>query len=270
MNIVSNGVNYNVRIVGQGEPLLLLHGFTGSIENWETLIVDLEKKFKCVLVDIIGHGETDSPSNYERYSIEKVAKDITVILDSLHFKKVNVLGYSMGGRLALAFAILYQERVKSLIVESSSPGLREQEEREDRIKLDNILANRIEENGIKEFISNWEDIPLFASQKKLSVEKRDKIRNQRLRNNPLGLANSLRGMGTGSQPSYWEQLKTLSVPTLLICGELDSKFCLIADNMRKSLSNVTVKKIKDVGHAIHVELPEIFGKIVIEFVFDQI
>ncbi|MFS0864434.1 2-succinyl-6-hydroxy-2,4-cyclohexadiene-1-carboxylate synthase [Fredinandcohnia sp. 179-A 10B2 NHS] len=270
MNIVSNGVNYNVRIVGQGEPLLLLHGFTGSIGNWDELIKGFETKFTCVLVDIIGHGKTDSPSNYERYSIETVAKDIIMILDSLHFKKVNVLGYSMGGRLALALALLYQERVSSLILESSSPGLRNEEERESRIELDRILANMIEEKGIKEFVSHWEGIPLFASQKRLSVEKRDNIRSQRLRNNPLGLANSLRGMGTGSQPSYWEQLSTLSVPTLLICGEFDSKFCLLADNMSKTIPNATVKKIKDAGHAIHVELPEIFGKIVIEFVFDQI
>ncbi|WP_449537346.1 2-succinyl-6-hydroxy-2,4-cyclohexadiene-1-carboxylate synthase [Ferdinandcohnia sp. Marseille-Q9671] len=269
MFISSHGVNYHVKVVGNGMPLLFLHGFTGSISNWKQVADSLKNHYTCVLIDIIGHGKTDSPTDFHRYSIPHVAQDIIQILDQLDIPKVTIVGYSMGGRLALATAILHQSRVENLILESSSPGLRTEEERFLRLQSDEQLARQIVLEGIKSFVDYWETIPLFSSQRLLSKEKQLEIRKQRLRNNPKGLANSLRGMGTGAQPSYWHRLSELSIPTLLLCGGLDSKFCNIAEQMNSSMYHASVKKIKNAGHAIHVEQPDIFGKIVNEFVFDQ-
>ncbi|MFT4417094.1 2-succinyl-6-hydroxy-2,4-cyclohexadiene-1-carboxylate synthase [Fredinandcohnia humi] len=269
MIVKVNGVHYNVNVVGKGEPLLFLHGFTGSLHNWDEIVDFMKNTFQCILLDIIGHGKTESPTDFQRYDIEMVAKDIDHILGALGLSKVNLLGYSMGGRLALAFSLNFQERVKKLILESSSPGLRTEDERNARRISDEKLANQIEQNGIESFVHYWENIPLFSSQNQLPVDKQLAIRVQRLSNNPLGIANSLRGMGTGSQPSYWDRLGELSAPILLLCGELDSKFCTLAELMSKCFQNVRVEKINDAGHAIHVEQPIIFGKIVSEFVFDQ-
>ncbi|WP_010678521.1 2-succinyl-6-hydroxy-2,4-cyclohexadiene-1-carboxylate synthase [Bacillus timonensis] len=269
MNITTNGVTYHVKVVGEGEPLVFLHGFTGNMTTWNQITEILHKSFQCVLIDIIGHGKTDYPVDYSRYHIEKVAKDISNILDVLEIPKAHIIGYSMGGRLALAVAILFSTRVSSLILESSSPGLRTDEERAERRKSDEILANRIEQEGIESFVTYWEKIPLFASQKKLTKEKQLKIRKQRLENSPIGLANSLRGMGTGMQPSYWNRLNEIHFPILLICGELDKKFCRIAEEMSSSIQNGKLEKIVEAGHAIHVEQPDIFGKIISEFVSDH-
>ena len=268
MNIVVNQKSYHVEVYGKGDPVMLLHGFTGSSLNWEQIIPIVEKNFQCILVDLIGHGKTDSPNDSYFYEIESVGKDIISILDKLLIEQAAFVGYSMGGRLALSIAVNHPDRINKLVLESSSPGLRSEEERSARKKSDEELAFKIERYGIDWFIDYWENIPLFQSQKSLALETQTLIRKQRGHNNVIGLANSLRGMGTGSQPSYWDNLLTLSVPVLLICGEIDEKFCFLAVEMEKRLPKSRVEKIKDVGHAIHVEEPQLFGKIVSEFLFD--
>ncbi|PLT32195.1 2-succinyl-6-hydroxy-2,4-cyclohexadiene-1-carboxylate synthase [Bacillus sp. V5-8f] len=265
MKIISNGVEYHIEIKGEGEPLLLLHGFTGNLKTWLPLVQILESKYRFIMVDLIGHGKTDSPEDYKRYSMEKAAKDLKNILETIDVKKTNVLGYSMGGRLALSFARSYPEYVERLILESASPGLRTEEERSIRQESDRKLAGRILEKGIADFIDYWESIPLFESQKNLPLQKKLEIRRQRLLNSETGLAGSLQGMGTGSQPSWWDQLQHIDFPVLLVTGELDQKFCNIADQMKNDIKNCEWIIIKGAGHAIHVEVVEKFGKIVSEF-----
>ncbi|MGE6377807.1 2-succinyl-6-hydroxy-2,4-cyclohexadiene-1-carboxylate synthase [Peribacillus muralis] len=265
MNIVSKDVTYAVEITGNGEPLVLLHGFTGNRDTWKFLIPILSERYTMIMIDIIGHGMSTSPAEPERYEMNRVAEDITHILDELHFPKSHMLGYSMGGRLALAFASLYPEYVETLILESASPGLATEQERGIRKQNDKKLAGRILEFGMEAFVDHWESIPLFESQKHLPPKTRASIREQRLANDPVGLANSLLGMGTGSQASYWGNLQTLDFPVLLLTGEFDPKFCDIASSMEKKLRKAEWKIINGAGHAIHVEDGEKFGKIISEF-----
>jgi 2-succinyl-6-hydroxy-2,4-cyclohexadiene-1-carboxylate synthase len=265
MNTMINGIQYHVEQYGSGFPLVLLHGFTGAASTWKPFCPIWGQHSDLVMVDLIGHGETESPGDMERYDIKEAANDIKVLLDQLGIEKADLLGYSMGGRTAITFASLYPERVRKLILESTTPGLKTSEEREARIQKDHKLAARIEREGVEKFIDFWEKIPLFHSQLNLPTEVREQIRSQRLKNDPVGLANSLRGMGTGAQPSWWEELVNFDFETLLITGELDEKFCKIADDMALKLPNPTKLTINGCGHAIHVEEREKFGTIVSEF-----
>ncbi len=258
-------VHYHVEMIGVGEPIVFLHGFTGCTENWKEVIAKLDGRFQCILIDIIGHGKTDSPINQDDYRFLQVRDDVILLLEELSVGMTNLVGYSMGGRLALSLALDFPTRFNRVVLESSSPGLETVSERMTRQKSDEELANKIMKEGIESFVDYWENIPLFASQKQLSKEKQKYLHKQRSQNNPVGLANSLRGMGTGSQPSYWGRLSDMINPTLLICGELDQKFCRIAEKMTKSMKHSVVKKINVAGHAIHMEQPEKFGKIISVF-----
>lgn len=257
-------VSYHVEIEGKGEPLVFLHGFTGSSLSWQHLI-NVFRHHQLIFIDILGHGKTDHPSDPARYKMEEVVWDIVEILNQLAIEKASIVGYSMGGRLALSLAALHRHRVQKLVLESSSPGLKTNEERDQRIKSDQVLANEIVAGGISSFVDKWEKIPLFSSQMTLSDEQKKKMRNQRLMNSEIGLANSLLGMGTGSQPSWWDELPNINIPTLLLCGEWDQKFCEIAKRMHELFPISVLKEINLAGHAIHVEQPRIFGKIVNEF-----
>lgn len=259
------GVDYHVDVVSEeGEPLVLLHGFTGSSQNWNEVIKEFSN-YKLIVIDIIGHGQSASPVDPLRYKIEEVVRDLGQILNELNIEKVNLLGYSMGGRLALSFSMIYPTRVTKLILESSSPGLADSNERAKRKEADEKLAAEINSLGLVHFVDKWESLPLFKTQKKLSPSQQNSLRRQRLLNTSLGLANSLIGMGTGAQPSWWDKLQSLNIPVLLLCGEHDKKFCNVAIRMHELLTKSVRKEINGAGHAIHVEQPRIFGKIVNDF-----
>ncbi|WP_264803612.1 2-succinyl-6-hydroxy-2,4-cyclohexadiene-1-carboxylate synthase [Cytobacillus sp. NCCP-133] len=270
MNYVINGVRYHVDTWGNGFPLLLLHGFTGNGESWREFVPCWEGHSQSIAIDIIGHGNSESPADIVHYGIEESADVINILLEKMEIDTIDVLGYSMGGRLAMTFALKYPERVRRIILESATPGLRTEEERQARRQQDAKLAEKIREEGIIRFIDYWENIPLFQSQKKLPESNRAGIRNQRLANSIEGLANCLNGMGTGAQPSWWKDLSKMDLPVLLVTGGLDRKFCRIAEEMSKVLPNCQWESVQGAGHAIHVEKPEIFGTIVSGFLSQKV
>ena len=192
-----NGVNYRVRVAGEGPALMLLHGFTGSLHTWDPFVPSMAETHRVVAVDLLGHGGTDAPREPERYRMERCVDDLVTLLDGLGVGSVNLLGYSMGGRVALHFAAAMPEKVAALILESASPGIADDEERATRVKSDEALADDIERYGVPAFVQRWERLPLFASQRQLPEQVRAMLRAQRLNNRAVGLANSLRGMGGG-------------------------------------------------------------------------
>jgi 2-succinyl-6-hydroxy-2,4-cyclohexadiene-1-carboxylate synthase len=261
-----NNVSYFYEAWREERPLLiLLHGFTGSSQNWKPLLPSLTSHCQILTLDILGHGRSASPPDPTRYHMAQVAADIVTLLNLLTDQPAHLLGYSMGGRLALYLAVHYPERFASLILESASPGLKTDAEREERCQQDNTLANRIEREGIEAFVNFWESLPLWDSQKQLSPEIRAKLRQQRLQNNASGLANSLRGMGTGVQPSLWQNLPDFHLPTLVMTGELDKKFMGIAQEMMPLLPQANHVTAHDAGHTIHLEKPTQYTQTVVSF-----
>lgn len=246
--------------------VVLLHGFTGTSSTWAEVSALLKGKLKVVAVDLTGHGKTTIPGDSSRYSMAEQIADLEVLFTEMNLAAFTLVGYSMGGRVALAYTNKYPERVTSLILESASPGLRTEQERIERKEADALLAKRIQNEGIPAFVEFWEKIPLFASQKKMSYAKQAGVRKERLGQNAAGLANSLLGIGTGSQPSYWDELHSIQVPVLLITGEIDRKFVFIAREMNEILPFANHMTIKDAGHAIHVEKPTLFATMVEEHI----
>lgn len=267
VNIRGIDIHINRYNKGANEKIVFLHGFTGSTHSWDEVISHLPSTFELLAIDLIGHGGTSKPMDSGRYSAEEQIKDLHALFQQLQWSNFTLVGYSMGGRLALAYASQYN--VKRLILESSSPGLIDIEERTIRKQSDEQLANRILEEGLVSFVDFWERIPLFQSQRKLSLEKQQLIRQERLAGTEIGLANSLRGFGTGVQPSYWEKLDDLFTPTFLITGELDEKFSNLAKKMKIYFPNAAHTEVRNVGHAIHVENPELFATIVKDIILKE-
>lgn len=260
-----NGVHYFVAAAGHGEPLVLLHGFTGSSVSWTTQTAVFSPHFRTIAIDLLGHGRTASPADPNRCRMEQAADDVIAILDELKATPAHLLGYSMGGRLALYLAVNYPEWFRSLVLESASPGLETAVARVERQEQDDALADWIEANGIEALVDRWEQLPLWASQAQLPPETRQALREQRLQNNPTGLANSLRGMGTGVQPSLWPHLNDLQLPTLLITGALDKKFVEIGEQMAETIPSAQLKVVREAGHTVNLEQTAVFNREVIQF-----
>lgn len=265
MKVSVNGVTLHVEEAGAGPPLLLLHGFTGSGATWRTFAPLLGAHRQLIAPDFLGHGQSDSPADPERYRMERCVEDLVALLGALGLKRADVLGYSMGGRVALHLAAHAPQRVGALVLESATPGLADPAERLARAQADTRLAANIERDGLVAFVDYWEALPLFASQAALPEEVRLAQRRQRLASNPVGLANSLRGMGAGRQEPLWHRLPSLRLPTLLLAGALDSKFADLARQMANLLPAAQLAIVRHAGHAPHLERPEVFAERVLLF-----
>ena len=250
---LDGGFFLNVERMGSGPPLVLLHGFTGSATSWGPLAEMLAARFTLLAVDIVGHGASSKPEEVDRYAIERAARDAVTAMLAFGFRRSAWLGYSMGGRLALYVAAALPEAVERLVLIGASPGLAEPAEREARRAADEALADRIEAEGVPAFVDYWESLPLFETQQRLPTGMRRAIRRGRLANDAQGLANSLRGMGTGAQPSLHDQLGDITAPSLLLSGSLDARFAAIAGEMAATMPNARAVRVPGAGHAAHIE-----------------
>jgi 2-succinyl-6-hydroxy-2,4-cyclohexadiene-1-carboxylate synthase len=252
---VDDGLRLHLAIAGEGPPLVLLHGFTGSAEAWAPVWERLSASCTTIAVDLPGHGRSGAPGDPGRYALPCFAEDLRRVLDTLGFERVAVLGYSMGGRAALHFALRHPASVAALLLESTSPGIADDGERRARAAADATLAAEIERDGIDAFVERWETLPLWASQGALSDGARTRLRAQRRANHPRGLANSLRGAGAAAEPSLEPRLSALGAPTLLVAGALDAKYVAIGRELERLLPSARLAIVPDAGHAVHLERP---------------
>jgi len=263
MKLQVRGITVNVRIWNDHleQTIVMLHGFTGSVSTWEH-VAELLTNYRIIAIDLIGHGQTDSPLAVTAYSMEEQIVLLDELFQQLNLHEFALLGYSMGGRVAFSYCAAFPNRIWHLVLESASPGLKTEEERALRRASDEELAKKIEQNGVESFVNKWENIPLFETQKSLPKDVQLAVRAERLSQTEIGLANSLRGMGTGAQSSMWAALEGLNIPVTLITGDHDEKFCKIADEMQALFPNAQYVTVNEVGHAIHVENPVQFATIV--------
>ncbi|HET7480154.1 MAG TPA: 2-succinyl-6-hydroxy-2,4-cyclohexadiene-1-carboxylate synthase [Rubrobacteraceae bacterium] len=247
-------------------PVLFLHGFMGASEDWRAVMTALEDRFFSVSVDLPGHGGSVGllPGSY---AFESAARMVLDVLDELEIDRAAFVGYSMGGRLALYLALRYPERYGGLLLESASPGLESEEARTERRIADERRAARLETGDFDEFLRDWYLQPLFASLARDKELLRRTIEARRS-NDPRELAKSLRGMGTGSQPSLWKELAGLDVPMLAVAGELDGKFAGISHRMRESNPQVRTAIVPCAGHNVRLEACEAYTTLLKGFLSD--
>lgn len=247
----------------EAPPVLLLHGFTGSHASFASLREALSGEHRVLSVDLPGHGATRVPP--AAFAMPAAAALLLEALDALGVGTFSLLGYSMGGRLAIALALEARERVTALVLESASPGIEDEEKRAARREADEALARSIEEDGVEAFVDRWEHLPLFASLAELSPGRRRRLREERLRSDASGLAKSLRRMGTGSQPWLGDRLHEITAPTLVVNGGRDTKFDTIAARMAASIPDARRVVIPGAGHVPHLERPEELHRAVSDF-----
>nr|WP_290225320.1 2-succinyl-6-hydroxy-2,4-cyclohexadiene-1-carboxylate synthase [Trichocoleus desertorum] len=246
------------------QPLILfLHGFLGDCHDFDPVISLLTDQFCCLTVDLPGHGKTKVRGRDEFYTMPQTAQGLIQLLGQLTISTCALVGYSMGGRLALYLALNFPQFFHRVVLESASPGLKTAAERSQRRDHDTQLAKQLETEDFSNFLRRWYGQPLFASlQQHPDFEK---IVKHRLNNRPKALARSLRYMGTGQQPTLWQRLPENQLPLLLLVGEQDAKFRAINSEMVSLCPQAKLSIFGDCGHNIHWENPNLFAQQVREF-----
>ncbi len=259
----------HVACAGDGPPVVLLHGFTGSVETMAGVRDGLVDRWRTLSVDLPGHGRSHTIHDPASCAMEPTCDALGRVLDVHALPSAAWLGYSMGGRIALGVAVRHPERVRRLVLVGASAGLADPAARAARRAADDALALRIEREGLPAFVEHWMSLPLFASQARLGSAALAAARAQRLGCDPRGLAASLRGIGTGAQPPLHALLARVRMPVLLAVGEEDAKFRGIAGELAARLPNARVAVITGAGHAVHLEAREAFLDVVRSFLAEE-
>ncbi|MBN3944823.1 2-succinyl-6-hydroxy-2,4-cyclohexadiene-1-carboxylate synthase [Nostoc sp. NMS9] len=255
MTLKEYNFNYYLNININKYIILFLHGFMGNINEFDEAIKLLSEDFSYLTLDLPGHGKTQVLGSDEYYKIEPTAQAIINLLDELKIDKCYLIGYSMGGRLALYLTLHFPERFIKVVLESASPGLATEAERLERLRRDAQIAKKLSRTIIQTdfiaFLSNWYSQPIFGSIKKHPEFER--LLENRLQNHLIELTKSLKFMGTGNQPSLWEKLKENTTPLLLLAGEKDEKFKDINTEIANICKIAQLKVINNTAHNIHFE-----------------
>jgi len=252
-------VRLNYFDAGEGSPVTLLHGFTQSGRSWQGVITAMPQGWRWVVPDLRGHGETRTRSGVE-CTMDGCLADLEMLWDHLGVQRTHLVGYSMGGRLALHAAARKPERLLSLLTIGAHGGL-EEDAREGRRLGDEALAQRIENDGLEPFVKYWSSLPLFAGLERRGPSFVARLRAERMNNTVAGLACSLRGMGAGVMQPVWDDLARLTVPSTFVAGQLDHGYVASARRLAGVVPNGRVEVVLRAGHAVHQERPEAFAHV---------
>ncbi len=225
-----------------------LHGFLGGPQTWTDLTSALSVTAHCDFLP--GHGIP--PWIIPNADFDSV---VTALAERLPERTVSLCGYSMGARLALAIALRFPQKVSSLVLVSVDPGMDAADSRTARTVWEDELAHKVLSDGIASFVADWENLPLFASQKRLSDTALSRQREGRYRHDPQAIAWTLRTLGTGRMPNLWPLLPTLKIPVTVITGALDEKFTAIAQKMKRTNPRIEHVAIPEAGHNPVLEAP---------------
>lgn len=243
----------------QGKVLILfIHGFTGSSDDWNSISKELPENFVSICIDLIGHGKSDKPTNKTFYSIDYQIKIIEDLLVQLKVEELIICGYSMGGRIALNFAVKNPQKIKALIIENTNPGIEDDSERSKRRKSDEQISGFILNKSIEQFIDYWLSLHIFTSLVDLPAPKYSELRSRKLNNSKTGLANTITEMSPGKIQSIWESLDKFDFPILLVGGEKDKKYVEILKKMNSILHDSKMEIIEKAGHNVHFERSDEF------------
>ncbi|CAK9155708.1 unnamed protein product [Ilex paraguariensis] len=263
--------SFNIQEIGpsiDNSVLVFLHGLFGTGEDWIPIMKAISGSARCVAIDLPGHGgsKLQKMSDHEaaqepNWSIEVVGDMLCKLFHQLTNRKVTLVGYSMGARIALYMALKCSDKVQGAVIISGSPGLTDREARKVRCAKDDFRACSLVSYGLEVFLDSWYAGELWSSLRGHPHFKRI-VANRLQQDDVHTLAKVLSDSSVGRQLPLWEDLKHCKVPVLLIVGEKDAKFKRIAQDMCSIINSGTwsrdhpaIVEIPNCGHAAHLENP---------------
>jgi 2-succinyl-6-hydroxy-2,4-cyclohexadiene-1-carboxylate synthase len=284
-------MTWTVRCAGRGRPVLFLHGFSGSGLSWAG-IAGLGSRVRAIVPDLPGHGGTgwesgpeqvaagagraeasatrtgDSrPDRRPRASVERTADDLAVIVRRFGAGRVDVVGYSMGARIALRLAVAHPEAVARLVLEAPSAGIADPTARAARARADAERARFVVDEGIEAFATRWEAEPVLAGEAALPADARARQAAIRRSHTPLGLAASLVYAGQGAMEPLHDRLAAITAPTLVVAGA-DDPARARAEAVAAAIPGARLVVVPGAGHAPHLERPDRFHALLFDFLME--
>ena len=252
-----NGLDlYFERHGEQGEPLVLVHGYTGDITDWRYQVPEFARDHRLLIFDHRGHGRSEAPSDRTAYTVEQMADDAEALVAEVGFDRYHLLGHSMGGAVVQEIALRRPERLLSLTLEDTSYqfGLG----RNEAVRKWSASRHRLaEEQGMRAVA---EMAPVAAPPPHQTEERRQQER-ERLSAMSVDAFIGAWTHALEGWPGVRERLGEIAVPTLVICGELDAGLTHAAEVLGSTIPGARLEMIPEAGHSPQYERPEIFNRV---------
>jgi len=240
------GVGIWYEVHGEGPAILLSHGYSATCRMWDGQIEALRDRYKLIVWDMRGHGQSDLPADPAAYSEAATVGDMAALLDACDVDQAVIAGLSLGGYMSLAFHLRHPSRVRALMLFDTGPGFRNDSARGAWNARARQRADELDARGLAALGSS------------------DEVRMSQHRS-AAGLAGAARGMLTQQDDAVICSLETIRVPTLVLAGANDTNFLAATDYMTAKIAGATKVVIADAGHASNLHQPAAFNLAVESF-----
>lgn len=262
--VTINDVGIYYEVTGQGFPLVLCHEFAGDYQSWNTQVRYFSRRYQVITYNARGYPPSDVPTQLEAYSQEQAVEDLHGLLLHLRIDQAYVAGLSMGGSVALNFGFSHPEVAKALVVAGTGTGSANPEEFRREVAA---LADRFESEGMEvmaeEYARGRTRLPFLRKDPRGWEEFKTMLADH----SPLGSALTFRGV-QGKRPSVFDQqtqLRGLTVPTLILCGDEDEPCIDASVFMKRSIPSAGLMMLPQTGHTLNLEEPDLFNRAVMDF-----
>ena len=265
MKIKVGGIEMNYELTGKGPCLVLIHGFSDNLTMWYNQVPAFSPRHQVLTYDVRGHGQSQSPDG--PYSMDLFAEDLYQLLQALKIASACVLGYSMGGRIALEFALRHPEMTTGLVFANSGVApadMKMTPEQMTQMAERRQMMMALIDSGNNEAISDaMAERSLSPGLREKKPEVFQRYKEVKLKNSPRAYKAIMEAMGQAMMNP--PDLSRLACPALIIAGEQDGFMAVdVAEAMKRTLKRPTVV-VLPTGHAAAVEAPEAFNKAVLDF-----
>ena len=233
---------------------MLVHGFTQTGSSMAPLADRLAVRRRIVCVDLPGHGGSAAIS----CDLDEAA---SLVVDAAGGEPFDLVGYSLGGRVALHAACQSPDNLRATVVVSASTGIQDSVARARRLERDVAMADELLASGdVAAFLGRWLANPMFATLPHPMADLKG-----RRSNTAPGLADSLRRCSLGAQRWLLDELATLHRPVLMLAGARDDPFVAVATATAAACRGVTCAVVTGSGHVCHLEQPELTARLIDRF-----
>lgn len=245
---------------GQGQAILLLHGYLESLDVWGDFFEILSKNFRTIAIDLPGHGKTDTFGDV--HSIDFMSEIINKLIEHLHIDNVSLIGHSMGGYVAMQFLATYPQKVNRLCLFHSTPFADDEERKQQRDKIISLIKS-----GKKILLAKEHVIKTFAS---INVEKLTEdvgfLKIIAVNTSTEATISTLRGLK--QRKDYSETFSNTQKPILWILGQKDKFIPVDIYKNIKMPEKIKIEILKKSGHQGFIEEKTKSIKIIKKFMAD--
>lgn len=264
--LTDDGVHLYFEETGSGVPVLFVHEYAGDHRAWEPQMRHFGRRYRAITYAARGYPPSDVPDDVSKYSQARAADDIAAILDHLKIGKAHIVGLSMGGFATLHFGFRHPGRALSLTVAGCGYGAEKGARDKFRAEV-RTIATFIDDNDIAVFAEKYAYGPTRVQFENKDPRGFAEFKQQLAEHSKIGARNTQLGV-QGERPSLYDlvdEMKKLTVPTLVLTGDEDWPCLQPALLMKQNIPSAALSVMPNCGHTINIEDPDQFNRLVGDF-----